>query len=88
MATRRVKKSLGDYKLDELTMLYQSLNEVCAEFSRMTDRYSLATGDSDFSDIPPDIRLMIQDRQRFFAYRQRVGDALRSKLTSIMESIE
>ena len=39
------KKKIDDLSLEELHNLYSVVNEICGEFSRMTDNYSLTTGD-------------------------------------------
>ena len=49
-------------ELDKLITLYSAVSNICQDYSRMTDGYSLATGDKLFDNIPEDIRIMIKDR--------------------------
>ena len=67
-------------ELDELITLYNAISTICQDYSRMTDGYSLATGDKLFSNIPEDIRIMIKERQEFFSYREKVRNLLKSKI--------
>lgn len=39
-----------------------------------------------FENMPKDIKDMISDRQKFFSYRNIVKDAIKIKLTEIMEN--
>jgi len=66
--------------LEKLLTLYSALNEICQDYSRMTDGYSLATGDKKFEEIPEEIRDMIKDRQEFFSYRAKIKNLLRDKI--------
>jgi len=67
-------------ELDELITLYNAISTICQDYSRMTDGYSLATGDKLFNNIPEDIRIMIKERQEFFSYREKVRNLLKSKI--------
>ena len=67
-------------ELDELLTLYSAVSNICQDYSRMTDGYSLATGDKLFNNIPEDIRIMIKERQEFFSYREKVRNLLKSKI--------
>ena len=67
-------------ELDELITLYGAISTICQDYSRMTDGYSLATGDKLFSNIQEDIRIMIKERQEFFSYREKVRNLLKSKI--------
>ena len=69
-----------DMELDKLITLYGAISSICQDYSRMTDGYSLATGDSQFEHIPEDIRNMISERQEFFSYREKVRGLLKSKI--------
>lgn len=86
MDINKTLENLSKRKLDNLTNLYGIINEICSDYSRMTDGYSLATGDRMFENMPKDIRDMINDRQKFFSYRNIVKDAIKIKLTEIMEN--
>ena len=79
---------LNKMSFDKLIGLYGVINEICSDFSRMTDGYSLATGDKMFETMPEDMRRMIRDRQRFFSYRNVVKDILKDKITKIFEGNE
>lgn len=74
--------------LEELLTLYSALNEICQDYSRMTDGYSLATGDKNFESIPREIREMINDRQEFFSYRLKVKSLLRDRIREQMKKID
>ena len=67
-------------ELDKLITLYSAVSNICQDYSRMTDGYSLATGDKLFDNIPEDIRIMIKERQEFFSYREKVRNLLKSKI--------
>jgi hypothetical protein len=67
-------------EFDELITLYNAISTICQDYSRMTDGYSLATGDKLFNNIPEDIRIMIKERQEFFSYREKVRNLLKSKI--------
>lgn len=86
MDVGKTLENLTKRKLENLTNLYGIINEICSEYSRMTDGYSLATGDKMFENMPKDIRDMISDRQKFFSYRNIIKDAIKIKLTEIMEN--
>ena len=78
-------KNIG---LDKLLTLYSAINEICQDYSRMTDGYSLATGDIKFEEIPEDIRRMIRERQEFFSYRSKIKSLLREKILQEMKNYE
>lgn len=80
------KDKLKAMKIDKLVSLYGVINELCADYSRMTDGYSLATGDKMFETMPDDIKNMIDDRQKFFSYRNVVKEILKDKIIKIMEN--
>lgn len=81
-------KKLEELALEELYSLYEIVNSICAEFSKMTDNYSLATGDSKFESIPEDVKGMIKDRQKFFSYKLRLRAALTNKVNEKMNEYE
>lgn len=76
-------KTMG---IDKLASLYGIINELCADYSRMTDGYSLATGDKMFETMPDDIKNMISERQKFFSYRNIVKEIIKDKVIKIMEN--
>lgn len=73
---------------DKLSSLYSVINEICSDYSRMTDGYSLATGDKMFESIPEDIKKMIEKRQKFFSYRNAVKEILKDKIIKLLEENE
>lgn len=82
------KNSLKRMGIDKLASLYSIINEICADYSRMTDGYSLATGDKMFETMPEDIRNMIDDRQKFFSYRNTIKEIIKDKIVKIIENEE
>ena len=74
-------------ELDKLLTLYGAVSNICQDYSRMTDGYSLATGDKRFEHIPEDIRLMIKERQEFFSYKDKVRNLLKSKIREEMTKL-
>ena len=74
-------------ELDELLTLYSAVSNICQDYSRMTDGYSLATGDKLFDNIPEDIRIMIKERQEFFSYREKIRNILKSKIREEMSKL-
>jgi len=74
--------------LESLLTLYSALNEICQDYSRMTDGYSLATGDKNFQAIPNEIKEMISERQEFFSYRLKVKSLLREKIIEEMKKLD
>ena len=69
---------------DKLAGLYSVINEICSDYARMTDGYSLATGDNMFETMPEDIRGMIDERQKFFSYSNVVKDILKDKIIKML----
>lgn len=74
--------------LEKLLTLYSAISEICQDYSRMTDGYSLATGDIKFEEIPDDIREMIKERQEFFSYRAKIKNLLRNKILEEIKNYE
>ena len=83
-----MKDKLTKLSLEELHNLYGIVNEICGEFTRMTDNYSLATGDNKFENLPEDVKNMVNDRQRFVSYKLKLKDALVVKIKEEMEKYE
>ncbi len=83
-----MENKLENLSLEELNSLYTIVNEVCSELSKMTDNYSLTTGDNKFEHIPLEFRKMIETRQKFISYKLRLKDMLISKVSDIMEKYE
>lgn len=83
-----MKKKLENLSLEELHTLYTIVGELCADYSKMTDNYSLATGDNMFENLPDEVRGMINDRQLFISYRLKIKEALINKIKAEMENYE
>lgn len=83
-----MEKKLEDLSLEELHTIYTIVGEICADYSKMTDNYSLTTGDNKFENIPDEVKGMIKDRQRFVSYRLKLKDALIKKIIKEMENYE
>lgn len=83
-----MKKKLENLSLEELHALYTIVGELCADYSKMTDNYSLATGDNMFENLPDEVRGMINDRQLFISYRLKIKEALINKIKAEMENYE
>ena len=77
-----------DVTLDKLLTLYTAITDICQDYSRMTDGYSLATGDIKFEEIPEDIRNMIKERQEFFSYRSKIKSLLKEKILEEIKNYE
>ncbi len=83
-----MKKKLENLSLEELHALYTIVGELCADYSKMTDNYSLTTGDNMFENLPDEVRGMINDRQLFISYRLKIKEALINKIKAEMENYE
>ena len=83
-----MKKKLENLSLEELHTLYTIVEELCADYSKMTDNYSLTTGDNMFENLPDEVRGMINDRQLFISYRLKIKEALINKVKAEMENYE
>ena len=73
-------KDLSKKKFSELTSLYTVLNEICEDYSRMTDMYSLASGDRLFENMPEDMSKTIEERQKFFNIRNKIREEIKRRL--------
>ena len=74
------KEKLRKLSLEELHAYYGILSELCADYSRLTDGYSLATGDNKFQDMPKPMQEAIDERQEFFSYREYIKTLMKEKL--------
>lgn len=83
-----MKKKLENLSLEELHTLYAIVGELCGDYSKMTDNYSLTTGDNMFENLPDEVREMINDRQLFISYRLKLKKALINKIKIEMENYE
>lgn len=71
---------------EELFSMYEMVKEFCAEYARMTDNYSLATGDKTFSQMNSDITNMIEERQKFFTYKIVLGNEIKKRIIDKFKS--
>lgn len=74
--------------LEELFTLYNVATDICREYSKMTDGYILATGDNVFDprhNIPADIQKTINERQQYFAVKDRITNELKKRLLTEIE---
>ena len=83
-----MKKKLENLSLEELHTLYDIVGALCADYSKMTDNYSLTTGDNMFENLPDEVMGMINDRQLFISYRLKIKEALINKVKAEMENYE
>lgn len=81
-----MKKKLKNLSIEELHTLYAVVGELCADYSKMTDNYSLTTGDNMFKNLPDEVKEMINDRQLFVSYRLKVKEALINRVKAEMEN--
>ena len=68
--------------------MYNVATDICREYSRMTDGYILATGDNvlDASNrIPADVQNTINERQKYFAIKDRITNELKKRLLTEIE---
>ena len=79
---------LTDMSLEQLFTFYNIATDICREYSRMTDGYILATGDNvlDASNrIPADVQNTINERQQYFAIKDRITNELKKRLLTEIE---
>lgn len=73
-------KKISGKTFNELVQVYGVINEICNDYSRMTDMYSLASGDELFENTPEDIKKMIEERQKFFNIRNKIREEIKQKI--------
>ena len=74
--------------IQELSALYSVATDICREYSKMTDGYILATGDNvldPMNHIPADVQNTINERQQYFAIKDRITNELKKKLLTEIE---
>ena len=76
---------LEKMSIGELYEIYTIVKDLCGEYARMTDNYSLATGDAKFEHLNTDMENMIQERQRFFTYKHRLGEEIKNRVKQVFE---
>ena len=75
-----MKKKLEKIKIDELYTLYSAASDILNDYARMTDMYSLSSGDERFERLPEEVRMMIEERQMYFNLRNRIKTELKKRL--------
>lgn len=76
--------------LEELVVLYSAINEVCEEYVRTTDRMSLTIGfspEETYSGVSDELREMIDARQRFFSYKNKVFELIKKEIEEEMKKL-
>jgi hypothetical protein len=79
---------LSEMNLQDLATLHSVATEICREYSKMTDGYILATGDNVLDpthSIPADMQKIINERQQYFAIKDRITNELKKKLLTEIE---
>lgn len=74
--------------LEQLFTFYNIATDICREYSRMTDGYVLATGDNVLDTsvrIPSDMQNTINERQQYFAIKDRITNELKTRLLTEIE---
>ena len=79
---------LSEMSISELASLYSVATDICREYSKMTDGYILATGDNILDpthNIPFEMQNTINERQQYFAIKDRITSELKKKLLTEIE---
>ena len=79
---------IKDMSLEELFAIYNVATDICREYSKMTDGYILATGDNILDsthNIPQDIQNTINERQQYFAVKDKITNELKKRLLTEIE---
>jgi hypothetical protein len=79
---------LSKMSLEELFAIYNVATDICREYSKMTDGYILATGDNildPMNSIPQDMQNTINERQQYFAVKDRITNELKKRLLTEIE---
>lgn len=74
---------ITEMTLEELFAIYNVATDICREYSKMTDGYILATGDNildPMNSIPQDIQNTINERQQYFAIKDKITNELKKRL--------
>ena len=75
--------TIKDMSLEQLFTIYNVATDICREYSKMTDGYVLATGDNildPLHNIPQDIQNTINERQQYFAIKDKITNELKKRL--------
>lgn len=65
---------------EELVTLYSVLNDICSDYAKITDMYSLASGDKLFEYVPQDMVQTIKERQKFFNIRNKIKEEIKKRI--------
>lgn len=65
---------------EELVTLYSVLNDICSDYAKITDMYSLASGDKLFENVPQDMAQTIKERQKFFNIRNKIKEEIKKRI--------
>ena len=79
---------ISEMNLQELAALYGVATDICREYSKMTDGYILATGDNvldPLNQIPWDVQNTINERQQYFAIKDKITNELKKRLLTEIE---
>ena len=76
---------IKEMDFEKLVSLYGIITEICREYSRMTDGYMLATGDSLLERLPQDMKDTISERQEYFSMKDKILNELKNRLKSEIE---
>ncbi len=76
---------IKEMDFEKLVSLYGVITEICREYSRMTDGYMLATGDSLLERLPQDMKNTISERQEYFSIKDKLLNELKKRLKSEIE---
>ena len=79
---------LSEMNITELAALYGVATDICREYSKMTDGYILATGDNvldPLNSIPFEMQNTINERQQYFAIKDRLTNELKNRLLTEIE---
>ena len=74
---------ITEMTLEELFAIYNVATDICREYSKMTDGYILASGDNildPMNSIPQDIQNTINERQQYFAIKDKITKELKKRL--------
>lgn len=77
---------INEMTIEQLFTLYNILSEICKDYSRLTDGYSMITGDRSFEEMPENVEEMIRERQQFYSYKNTVLEAIKVKVYNIFQN--
>lgn len=77
---------ISEMTIEQLFTLYNILSEICKDYSRLTDGYSMITGDRSFEEMPENVEEMIRERQQFYSYKNTVLETIKVKVYNIFQN--